>query len=71
MGITKICQNPQTKKFLTKEAVIFPVSVQDDKQLDGSHTLFARMSPFPTKKVKSYSKIQIKKRIIMLLSSVK
>ena len=41
----------QTKKFLTKDAVILPVSVQDDKKRDGSHTLFARMSHFPTKKV--------------------
>ena len=43
------------KKFLTKEAVVFPVSVQDDKQLDGSHTLFARMSPFPTKKERVFA----------------
>ena len=40
------------KKFLTKEAAVFPVSAQDVEGRDGSHTIFARMDHFPAKKVR-------------------
>ena len=43
---------PQVKKFLTKEAAVFPVSAQDMEGRDGSHTIFARMDHFPAKKVR-------------------
>jgi len=61
----------KVKKFLTKEAVIFPIDVDFERILDSEEgsdvtpgvkkvrrTLFSRMNPFPQKKIMTFNKHQ-------------
>ena len=57
------------KKFITKDAVVFPVDVDFVRELDNTEssgekgankrvkrTLFARMNPYPQKKIMTFNK---------------
>lgn len=56
----------KVKKFITKEAVVFPVEVNFERDLEGDEgdsgtkkvrrTLFSRMNPFPQKKIMTFNK---------------
>jgi len=54
----------KVKKFITKEAVIFPLDVNFERELEGEdgetkkvrRTLFSRMNPFPQKKIMTFNK---------------
>jgi hypoxia up-regulated 1 len=57
----------KVKKFITKDAVIFPVDVDFVRELDTDsgekgtnkrvkRTLFARMNPYPQKKIMTFNK---------------
>jgi len=54
----------KVKKFITKEAVVFPLDVSFERELDGEEgetkkvrrTLFSRMNPFPQKKIMTFNK---------------
>merc|ERR1711872_391112 len=54
----------KVKKFITKEAVVFPVDVNFERELEGEEgdikkvrrTLFSRMNPFPQKKIMTFNK---------------
>jgi hypoxia up-regulated 1 len=52
------------KKFITKDAVVFPVDVDFVRELEGEssgekrvrRTLFSRMNPYPQKKIMTFNK---------------
>jgi len=54
----------KVKKFITKEAVVFPVDVTFERELEDSEgefkkvkrTLFSRMNPYPQKKIMTFNK---------------
>merc|ERR1711936_1124900 len=56
----------KVKKFLTKDAVMFPIDVDFTRELEGDdaepgvkkvkRTLFSRMNPFPQKKIMTFNK---------------
>merc|ERR1719309_307857 len=54
----------KVKKFITKEAVVFPVDVNFERELEGEdgdtkkvrRTLFSRMNPYPQKKIMTFNK---------------
>merc|ERR1712053_7109 len=53
----------KVKKFLTKDAVIFPIDVDFSRALEGEEgvkkvrrTLFSRMNPYPQKKIMTFNK---------------
>ena len=57
----------KVKKFLTKEAVLFPIDVDFERKIESeegdeekvkkvSRTLFSKMNPFPQKKVMTFNK---------------
>merc|ERR1719244_613216 len=57
----------KVKKFLTKDAVMFPIDVDFTRELEGEddaepgvkkvkRTLFSRMNPFPQKKIMTFNK---------------
>ena len=55
----------KVKKFLTKDAVIFPIDVDFSRALEGEEgvkkvrrTLFGRMNPYPQKKIMTFNKHQ-------------
>merc|ERR1712061_722223 len=55
----------RVKKFLTKDAVVFPIDVDFARALDGEEgvkkvrrTLFGRMNPYPQKKIMTFNKHQ-------------
>merc|ERR1711971_1469636 len=55
----------RVKKFLTKDAVVFPIDVDFSRSLDGEEgvkkvrrTLFGRMNPYPQKKIMTFNKHQ-------------
>merc|ERR1711971_865398 len=55
----------KVKKFLTKDAVVFPIDVDFSRSLDGEEgvkkvrrTLFGRMNPYPQKKIMTWDKHQ-------------
>merc|ERR1712203_498546 len=55
----------KVKKFLTKDAVVFPIDVDFSRALDGEEgvkkvrrTLFGRMNPYPQKKIMTSNKHQ-------------
>merc|ERR1712192_140396 len=55
----------KVKKFLTKDAVVFPIDVDFSRSLDGEEgvkkerrTLFGRMNPYPQKKIMTFNKHQ-------------
>merc|ERR1712107_584008 len=55
----------KVKKFLTKDAVVFPIDVDFSRALDGEEgvkkvrrTLFGRMNPYPQKKIMTFNKHQ-------------
>merc|ERR1711971_291337 len=55
----------KVKKFLTKDAVDFPIDVDFSRSLDGEEgvkkvrrTLFGRMNPYPQKKIMTFNKHQ-------------
>ena len=65
-----VCKFPifsQVKKFLTKDAVLFPIDVDFTREIEGEdevqpgvkkvkRTLFSRMNPFPQKKIMTFNK---------------
>merc|ERR1711934_1110701 len=55
----------KVKKFLTKDAVVFPIDVDFSRALEGEdgvkkvrRTLFGRMNPYPQKKIMTFNKHQ-------------
>merc|ERR1711934_1210246 len=55
----------KVKKFLTKDAVVFPIDVDFARALEGEEgvkkvrrTLFGRMNPYPQKKIMTFNKHQ-------------
>lgn len=55
----------KVKKFLTKDAVVFPIDVDFSRALEGEEgvkkvrrTLFGRMNPYPQKKIMTFNKHQ-------------
>merc|ERR1712096_417762 len=57
----------KVKKFLTKDAVILPIDVDFEREIEGEddaepgvkrvkRTLFSRMNPFPQKKIMTFNK---------------
>merc|ERR1712142_311091 len=57
----------KVKKFLTKDAVLFPIDVDFSREIEGEddaepgvkrvkRTLFSRMNPFPQKKIMTFNK---------------
>jgi len=55
----------KVKKFLTKDAVVFPIDVDFTRALEGEEgvkkvrrTLFGRMNPYPQKKIMTFNKHQ-------------
>merc|ERR1712042_320009 len=54
----------RVKKFITKEAVVFPLDVTFERELEDTpgefkkvrRTLFSRMNPFPQKKIMTFNK---------------
>merc|ERR1712200_148903 len=54
----------KVKKFITKEAVVFPLDVTFERELEDTpgefkkvrRTLFSRMNPFPQKKIMTFNK---------------
>ncbi|CAH0560825.1 unnamed protein product [Brassicogethes aeneus] len=51
----------QVKKFITKDAVVFPIHVTFDREVDGAtkhvkRTLFGLMNPYPQKKIITFNK---------------
>merc|ERR1712061_601330 len=55
----------KVRKFLTKDAVVFPIDVDFSRALDGEEgvkkvrrTLFGRMNPYPQKKIMTFNKHQ-------------
>merc|ERR1712088_450111 len=55
----------KVKKFLTKDAVVFPIDVDFARALEGEEgvkkvrrTLFSRMNPYPQKKIMTFNKHQ-------------
>merc|ERR1712050_664959 len=57
----------KVKKFLTKDAVLFPIDVDFSREIEGEddaepgvkrvkRSLFSRMNPFPQKKIMTFNK---------------
>merc|ERR1719317_546649 len=57
----------KVKKFLTKDAVLFPIDVDFTREIEGEdeaepgvkkvrRTLFSRMNPYPQKKIMTFNK---------------
>ncbi|XP_011152376.1 hypoxia up-regulated protein 1 isoform X2 [Harpegnathos saltator] len=56
-----LSQGFKVKKFVTKDAVVFPIQIVFDRIIDNKvkqvrKTLFSRMNPFPQKKIITFSK---------------
>ncbi|XP_032689323.1 hypoxia up-regulated protein 1 isoform X2 [Odontomachus brunneus] len=56
-----LSQGFKVKKFVTKDAVVFPIQIVFDRMIDNKikqvrKTLFSRMNPFPQKKIITFNK---------------